>query len=179
MIRASAWNDGEQLGYIQKYFVINYATGRYVEYKHKYSKKYDAGFKDGLVDGILASNDFKDGNWQGFEGDDFDVIVNLKDVKDIQTVRLRFLKSEAAWIFLPEEVSVFWSADGNEYFPIEETQSTGTGIVAEPHIYEYTFNKDVEARYIRIRARNIGVCPEGHPGVGGKAWIFTDEIIVE
>ncbi|MFH0992637.1 MAG: hypothetical protein V1799_21785 [bacterium] len=33
-------------------------------------------------------------------------------------------------------------------------------------------------RHFRIRAKNIGVCPEGHPGAGGKAWLFLDEIVV-
>jgi hypothetical protein len=37
----------------------------------------------------------------------------------------------------------------------------------------------VPARYVRVRAKNVGVCPAWHPGAGGKAWIFVDEIIVE
>ena len=36
-----------------------------------------------------------------------------------------------------------------------------------------------EARYVRIVARNVGTCPPWHPGAGGKAWLFVDEIIVE
>jgi hypothetical protein len=34
----------------------------------------------------------------------------------------------------------------------------------------------VNARYVRVRARNIGVCPDWHKGAGSKAWIFVDEI---
>ena len=37
----------------------------------------------------------------------------------------------------------------------------------------------VEARYVRIRARTYGKLPSWHPGSGGDAWIFVDEIIVE
>jgi hypothetical protein len=29
-----------------------------------------------------------------------------------------------------------------------------------------------------MEAKNIGVCPDWHPGKGEKAWIFVDEIIV-
>ena len=36
-----------------------------------------------------------------------------------------------------------------------------------------------EARYVRVSAENIGICPEWHMGAGGKAWIFVDEIIIE
>jgi alpha-L-fucosidase len=36
--------------------------------------------------------------------------------------------------------------------------------------------KDASARYIRMVAKNRGVCPAWHPGTGNKAWIFADEI---
>jgi hypothetical protein len=35
------------------------------------------------------------------------------------------------------------------------------------------------ARYLRIRAVNFGKIPSWHPGSGGDAWIFVDEIIVK
>ena len=38
---------------------------------------------------------------------------------------------------------------------------------------------NVQARYVRVVAKNIGTIPDWHPGAGGKAWIFADEIIVE
>ena len=36
-----------------------------------------------------------------------------------------------------------------------------------------------KARWVRIRARNYGTLPEWHPGAGGAAWIFVDEIVVK
>ena len=35
------------------------------------------------------------------------------------------------------------------------------------------------ARYVRIRALNFGKIPSWHPGNGGDAWIFVDEITIE
>jgi hexosaminidase len=35
------------------------------------------------------------------------------------------------------------------------------------------------ARFIRVFAKNLGVCPAWHAGRGEKAWLFVDEIIVE
>jgi putative alpha-1,2-mannosidase len=35
------------------------------------------------------------------------------------------------------------------------------------------------ARYIRMIARNRGICPPWHPGAGNKAMIFADEISIE
>ena len=36
-----------------------------------------------------------------------------------------------------------------------------------------------DARYIKVVARNVGVCPSWHSGAGDKAWLFVDEIIVQ
>jgi hypothetical protein len=36
----------------------------------------------------------------------------------------------------------------------------------------------VNARYIRVRAKSVGVCPEWHKGAGNKGWLFVDEITV-
>lgn len=178
VVKAIAYKDGKQLGSIERYFVISYATGRYVEYKHKYSPKYDAGLKDGLVDGILASSDFKDGKWQGFEGDNLDIIINLKMLREVSEIDLRFLENQASWIFLPEDIDVLWSANGKDYYEFS-AKSDALVDVLYSKIHQYTFKHEaVEARYIRIKAKNIGVCPEGHPGAGGKAWLFSDEIII-
>jgi len=179
ILKAVTFKDGVMVGYIERPFVISMATGRYVEYKYKYSTKYDAGMKDGLVDGILASSDFKDGRWQGFEGDDLDVVINLKEVKKVNEVILRFHSMQASWIFLPVEIKVLWSADGNEYYEFASSKDKADGVPEEVNKYTYRFQNDVEARYIRIFAKNIGACPEGHSGEGGKAWLFTDEIIIQ
>ncbi len=37
----------------------------------------------------------------------------------------------------------------------------------------------MKARFIKIAAKNIGVCPKWHPGSGNKAWIFIDEITIK
>ena len=36
-----------------------------------------------------------------------------------------------------------------------------------------------KAQFIRLKAKNIGVCPPWHDGPGGKAWLFVDEVVVE
>jgi hypothetical protein len=37
----------------------------------------------------------------------------------------------------------------------------------------------VQARYVRVVAKNIGACPAWHYAAGGKAWLFVDEIVIE
>jgi len=38
--------------------------------------------------------------------------------------------------------------------------------------------KGEKIRYIKVRAKNIGVCPSWHVGRGEKGWIFVDEIVI-
>jgi len=38
---------------------------------------------------------------------------------------------------------------------------------------------DMRARHIRVKARNVGICPDWHLGARGKAWLFCDEIIID
>ena len=41
---------------------------------------------------------------------------------------------------------------------------------------EFGFKTTLKTRYVKMIAKNFGVCPEWHLGAGGKSWIFIDEI---
>jgi hypothetical protein len=43
--------------------------------------------------------------------------------------------------------------------------------------FECKFNP-INAKYIKIEAIPVAKLPKWHPGKGEKAWIFTDEILV-
>jgi hypothetical protein len=40
-------------------------------------------------------------------------------------------------------------------------------------------SKAVGIRYVRIQAKNQGVCPPWHAGAGAKSWLFVDEIGID
>ena len=49
----------------------------------------------------------------------------------------------------------------------------------EQKIISYKTNLDpLQSRFIRVKGYNIHQCPDYHPGAGGPAWIFSDEIII-
>ena len=81
---------------------------------------------------------------------------------------------------MPSRVEFELSVDGRKFTPAASiandvpVESTG--------VFKKTFVKTIasqSARYIRIRAVNFGKIPAWHPGSGGDAWIFVDEIIVD
>jgi len=161
-------------------FVKHLAMGLRPEIKHPCSYKYTAGGDMALTDGVLGSLNFNDGHWQGYEGDDLDVLFDLGQVTEIGNIRLRFLQDPIKWIFLPVEIAVSISEDGKQFSPVKNL--THSVPQDKQNAVKKEFNVNLSGkriRYIRIYAQSVAACPDWHPGAGGKAWIFTDEIILE
>jgi hypothetical protein len=142
------------------------------------SPKYQGGNTLSLTDGILGSNDFRY-NWLGWEGDDLQTTLDMGEVKLVSSLQMRFLQDIRSWIFMPLSLSVEISEDGQTFKPVGSTTNTTDEheekIVIQP--FDVKFAPHF-ARFIRIVARNRHECPTWHAGASGKAWIFTDEIIV-
>ena len=71
------------------------------------------------------------------------------------------------------------SADGDEW---ETVHQAPVVLEVNPRSGTQRIAAEVHAgpvRYLRVRARNLGQCPEWLPGAGGVAWLFVDEIVVE
>ena len=138
-----------------------------------------AGNKNLLTDGIRGSNGYWDHAWQGYEGTDFEIIIDLHQAKQINSVTVGLLENPRDWIMLPVKIECSSSNDGiNFSIPV-------TTMVPENKNMKQTEIKDIKtelttnSRYLRIKAFNMGVMPEWHPGKGGKPWIFVDEIMVD
>lgn len=143
------------------------------------SPKYSASGPKTIVDGRKGSGKFTDGNWLGFDGNDFEAVIDLGSVKPITEVAASFLQSHNSWIFLPLSVEVYTSDDGKNYSP------AGVAFGSIPKAYEsdqqsaYAILVSKSARYISIKAKSTGICPAWHKGSGGKAWLFIDEVDIK
>ncbi len=145
-----------------------------------YSPNYKAGGNMALVDGKTGSPDFTDGRWQGFEGKDMEVVIDIGREMPVWRITAGFLQSLSVWIFHPIEISFSISSDGEDYkmmgvidnYPDRATINDGVK-------YFETLVYGAPARYVRVKAKSIGLCPPWHHGAGGAAWLFVDEVIVE
>ncbi|MBI9064720.1 MAG: chitobiase/beta-hexosaminidase C-terminal domain-containing protein [Marinilabiliaceae bacterium] len=146
------------------------------DYKKAYSPKYRAGGDFALCDGMKGDT-FADGKWQGFHGEDLDVTFDLRIAKSMSEISVRFIESQANWIFLPEQVSISVSADGEVYQVVEQFINKMTPSEQDNEIksFKASLKGQQKIRYIRVFAKNIGHCPEWFQG-SGKAWIFADEV---
>ena len=145
-----------------------------------YAYQYSAGGKLALIDGIRGGHDFRTGNWQGYEQNDLEIVVDFGSSKHAETVSIGFLQDINAWVFMPEFVEVYTSNNGKDFIftgkIVNDISIESRGII----IKDFSLNMyPKNIRYIKIIAKNRGVCPKGHKGAGGKAWIFADEIIIK
>ncbi len=152
---------------------------RRIELHARYANQYAAGGDRALIDGLRGGANFRTGLWQGYQGQDFEAVVELVPPRRIREIRVGFLQDIGSWIFFPPEVSFAISMDGRTYTEL------GTVHNDFPDSRWGVFTRDVsilvddiEARYVRIRAKNYGPCPDWHPGAGGKTWLFLDEILI-
>jgi hypothetical protein len=91
-----------------------------------------------------------------------------------------FLQDVGPWIWLPRRVQFETSIDGQSYtsaVTIENDLSDQDWRVTIKDLAKSIPTR--KARYVRITAHNYGRIPDWHPGHGGQAWIFIDEIIIE
>ncbi len=159
--------------------VQHLARGRPVRLDREPSSKYTGGAGPGLVDGVLGSEDFTDGTWLGYEGVDFEAVVDLGQPTGVRRVACSFLRCQISWIFLPRTVELAVSADGTEFEVLARFEQE-----PEPDFRDETRDFAVgceprDVRYVRVRATGLATCPDWHAGAGGKSWIFVDEIAVE
>ena len=151
-----------------------------IELLSEYSSMYTAGGDMALIDRVRGGDNFRTGMWQGYQGTDLEAIIDLGKGRRVRSIAAGFLQETRSWIFMPESVEFAVSRDGKKFETVAEfTHSIPLDLEGSVtrDFMQAGINKKV--RYIRMRARNIGVCPEWHPGAGHPAWIFADEIVVE
>jgi hexosaminidase len=155
------------------------AIGKTVSYNTMFSPAYQAEGEEALVDGRIASKWYKCPYWQAFEGIDAEVIIDLGQVLSIEEVSMNFLNDPDVWIFLPRQVKVALSQEGFRWENWETVAIPQRDDDKDASIHTLTIGKEkADARYIKVKAENIGTCPRGHKGEGGKAWLFIDEVII-
>ncbi|WP_245562136.1 glycoside hydrolase family 20 protein [Niabella aurantiaca] len=163
----------------QQVFTFNKATGRKVQYAMAYSKYYPANGPATLTDGLRGTKD-AGRQWHAFNGSDLEATIDFGQPIEAGQVSLGCLQSYGQWIFFPQWVKFEVSGDGRNY--TELTTVSNTVPVADPAVQTKDFAARFDRRlfrYLRITAKNLGLCPKGHPGEGQAAWLFCDEIVVE
>ncbi len=145
-----------------------------------YNRQYTGGGPKGLIDGIRGTLNWASGEWQGYQAQDFVAVIDLKKETEIKKLGGGFLQDARPWIWMPTRIEFEVSTDGENFTKIAEIKTDVSPEDMEPKIRDYVREiKPVRARYVRVKAYNLGKIPAWHPGAGFDAFIFVDEIFIE
>lgn len=157
----------------------NYALRRPVTLLEK-PKKYANEDPQALTDGALGGSSFY-ANWLGFEGNNLEAVIDLGESMEFSEISSAFLQVVNHIVFFPEQVSYYYSKDGNNFELLDPIPNARplTRDSKVNDIQEFLLRFEaVRGRYIKIKAENLGKAPIWHHGAGLPAWIFVDEVMV-
>ncbi len=145
-----------------------------------YSRQYTGGGPEGLIDGLRGTTNFASGEWQGYQGQDFIAVIDLKRQREIKRLGGGFLQVARSWIWMPTRVEFEVSSNGKDFVKAAELETNFPESEMTNTAKDYFRNIDpVTARYVRVKAANLGRIPDWHPGAGFEAYIFVDEIFID
>ena len=152
-----------------------------IDIKSEYNPQYHAGGKDGLLDGIYGTENWRKGDWQGYQGQDFEAVVDLQKETQINVIGATFLQDSRSWILMPTKVEYYVSNDNVNFTLAGTVSNDNDPKETENNIKNFSFksSKEIKARYVKVIARKFGILPEWHQGAGGDAFIFIDEITIK
>jgi predicted alpha-1,2-mannosidase len=153
-----------------------------INIKSKYNPQYHAGGDEGLLDGIYGNENWRKGEWQGYQTQDFECVVDMQSTRKISSITSNYLQDTRAWILMPTKVDYYISEDNINFTKVGTVDNT-----IDPKEYEVVIKpfelkiKPQKARYVKVIATNFGKLPEWHQGFpfDGEAFIFVDEIEVK
>jgi arylsulfatase A-like enzyme len=164
---------------VDKTVVNHKAVDKKINLINEYSSRYSGMGEATLTNGILGSLDYNDGEWLGFQETDFEVLLDLGKVEKIKEITCGFMENQKSWIFLPNDIKISYSTDGNNYMEIAKYKIDSHQQKNGRSVERFSSGTlSAEMQFIRIKASNSGPCPSWHTGAGGKSWLFVDEITV-
>lgn len=156
----------------------NIAAGAKVEFSEPLRAPYDKIGDSALTDGLFGGATYKD-SWIGWEGMDVSMVIDLGEVKMVNSIDADFLHQLGAWILLPKSVTYSVSEDGVNYSaPMRNDLAEDSSPQVKFVNVKQTLPQPTRARYIKVEVEGTKQCPHWHYGVGNPCWFFMDEVTV-
>lgn len=150
-----------------------------VEYLTQYDNQYSGGGERAIIDGITGSSDFRTGSWQGYYGQDADIVIDFRKKREIYKVSVSVLQDIKSWIWYPKEIHFMVSKNGKDWFTTEIVKNEFALDKYGAYTQRISMKKNITTQYLRIVCKSAGTIPSWHLGAGNKSWLFLDEVIIE
>lgn len=145
------------------------------------NNKYPGAGANTLIDNKGGIKLLSSKTWMGYNCDTVVVTMDMAKMQTVKKVLFNFLQSENDWIFLPDEVIIYWldNKTGNfrifrheKLFTIKETPGTQCN-------YQLITSKNrIRTNKILINILVKKIIPSWHASAGKHGWMFIDEIKV-
>lgn len=174
VLRARLFKGASAIGNLYEQSIVkNLATGKSISLKSPGAGNYNID-QQLLVNGIKGSAFYNNGEWLGLSGADFEAVVDLGKDEMIKEIGINMLNHRWQRMHPPKSLVVEISADGVNFEQVaQQTEFNLEGI--NPVLLKFN---STYARYVRLKATNIGTIPSGFYGAGAKALLMVDEIII-
>ena len=132
-----------------------------------------------LID-LVRATEPGDRAWQLLGSADLDVVLDLGQVRTVESVVLGTMENHAARAFLPVAVEISTSLDDKDYKPAIAEKIDPPAAARPFALRSLSYDlKRAPARFLRIKAKNIGALPPWHANAGQPAQMAFDEILVK
>ena len=164
----------------EKLVCVHKGIGRLVNVSGQYSTyrpEYSGGGEFALADGETGSDSYRDGKWQGYQGQDVELFYHWPEATDVSSVVVRYLQNFHDWILAPTDIELYVK-EGNGYtlaakrhFDVNQIQGNTVGELTMDGL---NFRTDD----LKVIIRNPGKLPKEHQAPGYDSYIFLDEVII-
>lgn len=142
--------------------------------------KYGLDPERGMSDGLLGTDNFGDGMWLGWQGQDVGITLDFGRTQEVRELSIPCLQTVTSWILLPRSVAFQRLDDGERWCSLPKV---GHDVSVAPggqfvHDFRMKQREPIVARYVRASLVSQGKMPGWHLGAGGDSWIFADELVV-
>ena len=183
IVKATCFEDNRDKIISEKYILYHKGMGHFRKLNTvagNYRPEYSGGSEDALLNGTVGTNNYKDGNWQGFYGNDCDIELDFGKKEKLNSLKINFITNPYDWIMMPKRMSVYHSDNGIHYqlfrsYDIYEEVPTSRSTIVTKTLDVSGLN----SRFVRIIVETPGLIPQGLPGYNNPSWMFMDEIIFE
>ena len=183
IVKATCFEDNRDKIISEKYILYHKGMGHFRKLNTvagNYRPEYSGGSEDALLNGAVGTNNYKDGNWQGFYGNDCDIELDFGKKEKLNSLKINFITNPYDWIMMPKRMSVYHSDNGIHYqlfrsYDIYEEVPTSRSTI----VIKTLDVSGLNSRFVRIIVETPGLIPQGLPGYNNPSWMFMDEIVVE
>lgn len=164
----------------EKQVLVHKGIGRLAEVKGQYSTyrpEYSGGGVLALADGETGSDSYRDGKWQGYQGQDVELFYHWPEATDVSSVVVRYLQNFHDWILAPTDIELYVK-EGNGYTLVAKRHFDVNQIQGN-HVDELTMDGlNLRTDDLKVIIRNPGKLPKEHQAPGYDSYIFLDEVII-